>query len=70
MGSHVYLGGVRTWYEERGEGAPLVLLHGGMGDVRDFTANIDALAARFRVFVPERRGYGNTADVEALSPTS
>ena len=64
MAGYVQVGDVRTWYEERGEGAPLVLLHGGMGDSRDFTANIDALAARFRVFVPERRGHGHTADVE------
>ncbi len=64
MGSYVQVGGLRTWYEKRGEGAPLVLLHGGMGDARDFTANIDALAARFRVFVPERRGHGHTADVD------
>jgi pimeloyl-ACP methyl ester carboxylesterase len=64
MGSYVQVGGVRTWYEERGEGAPLVLLHGGMGDARDFAANIDALAAHFRVFVPERRGHGHTADVD------
>src|SRR5918998_6438571 len=64
MGSYVQVGGVRTWYEERGEGAPLVLLHGGMGDARDFATNIDALAAHFRVFVPERRGYGHTADVD------
>jgi len=62
MAGHVQVGGVRTWYEVRGNGAPLVLLHGGMGDARDFAANIDALAARFRVFVPER--HGHTADVE------
>jgi pimeloyl-ACP methyl ester carboxylesterase len=47
MAGYVQLGGVRTWYEERGEGASLVLLHDGLGDARDFAANIDALAARF-----------------------
>jgi Alpha/beta hydrolase family len=64
MAGYVQLGRVRTWYEERGKGAPLVLLHGGLGDACDFAANIDALAARFRVFVPERRGHGHTADVD------
>jgi pimeloyl-ACP methyl ester carboxylesterase len=64
MAGYVQVRGVRTWYEERGEGLPLVLLHGGMGDALDFAANIDALAARFRVFVPERRGHGHTADVD------
>jgi pimeloyl-ACP methyl ester carboxylesterase len=64
MAGYVQLGAVRTWYEERGQGEPLVLLHGGMGDAADFAANIDALAARFRVLVPERRGHGHTADVD------
>lgn len=64
MASYVQRGNVRTWYEERGAGEPLVLLHGGMGDARGFAANIDALSARFRVFVPERRGHGHTADVD------
>src|SRR3712207_8336930 len=35
-----------------------------MGDARNFATNIDALAAHFRVFVPERRGHGHTADLE------
>jgi pimeloyl-ACP methyl ester carboxylesterase len=64
MAGYVQLGAVRTWYQERGRGEPLVLLHGGMGDAADFAAIIDALAARFRVLVPERRGHGHTADVD------
>ncbi len=64
MAGYVQVRGVRTWYEERGEGEPLVLFHGGMGDAGDFAANIDALAARFHILVPERRGHGHTADVD------
>lgn len=64
MAGYVQLGGIRTWYEEHGEGEPLVLLHGGLGDARDFAASIDALAARFRILVPERRGHGHTPDVD------
>ena len=51
------------WYDERGEGDPLVLLHGGLTDCRDFTGNLDTLASRFRLLLPERRGHGHTADV-------
>jgi hypothetical protein len=29
MATYVQLGAVRTWYDEHGEGDPLVLLHGG-----------------------------------------
>jgi pimeloyl-ACP methyl ester carboxylesterase len=56
-------GGVHTWYDEHGAGDPLVLLHGGFSDASEFGANIPALAARFRVLTPERRGHGHTADV-------
>ena len=64
MPDHVELNGVRTWYDERGEGEPLVLLHPGMTDSRAWGPNIDALAARFHVFTPERRAHGHTPDVE------
>jgi len=53
-----------TWYEQRGEGDPLVLLHPGMADARAFDPNIDALADRFHVYTPERRGHGRTPDVD------
>jgi pimeloyl-ACP methyl ester carboxylesterase len=64
MGEYVQLGDVSTWYDERGEGEPLVLMHGGLVDSRSFEHNIDALAQHFRVFTPERRGHGHTPDVE------
>jgi pimeloyl-ACP methyl ester carboxylesterase len=64
MASYVDLGGVRTWYEEHGAGEPLVLVHPGGADARAWAPNLGALARRFRVFTPERRGHGRTADVE------
>jgi pimeloyl-ACP methyl ester carboxylesterase len=66
MADYEELHGVRTWYEEYGEGEALVLLHpGGAGvDARAFAPNLDALAARFHVYTPERRAHGRTPDVE------
>jgi pimeloyl-ACP methyl ester carboxylesterase len=64
MADYVQLGDVRTWYDERGEGAPLVLLHPGGSDARAWAPSLDVLAARFHVFTPERRGHGRTPDVE------
>jgi pimeloyl-ACP methyl ester carboxylesterase len=64
MGTYVELPQVKTWYDERGQGEPLVLLHGGVVDASFFEANIDALAARFRVFALDLRGHGHTPDVE------
>jgi pimeloyl-ACP methyl ester carboxylesterase len=64
MPNHVELNGANTWYDDRGQGDPLVLLHGGLTDSRDFAGNLDALATRFRLLMPERRGHGHTADVD------
>jgi pimeloyl-ACP methyl ester carboxylesterase len=63
MADYVEVNGVSMWYDERGDGDPLVLLHGGFTDSRDFTGNLDTLASRFRLLLPERRGHGHTADV-------
>jgi pimeloyl-ACP methyl ester carboxylesterase len=66
MADYVMLGDVNTWYDEAGEGDPLVLLHpGGAGvDARALRPNFDPLAQRFRVYTPERRAHGRTPDVE------
>jgi pimeloyl-ACP methyl ester carboxylesterase len=64
MADYVELDGVRTWYDEPGEGEPLVLLHPGGADARAWAPNLDPLAARFHLFTPERRGHGRTPDVE------
>ena len=65
MADYVLLDGVRTWYDEHGDGDPLVLLHpGGAGvDARALGPNVKPLSARFRVYTPERRGHGHTLDV-------
>ena len=63
MADYVEVNGVSMWHDERGDGDPLVLLHGGLSDSRDFTGNLDTLASRFRLLLPERRGHGHTADV-------
>lgn len=64
MASYVQLGAVKTWFDEHGTGDPLVLMHGGLVDARFFAPNLDALAARFHVYTPERRGQGHTPDVD------
>jgi pimeloyl-ACP methyl ester carboxylesterase len=64
MAQYVQTGAVNTWYDERGDGDPLVLLHGGLVDSRFFEPNLGPLAERFHVYLPERRGQGHTADVD------
>jgi pimeloyl-ACP methyl ester carboxylesterase len=64
MPNYVELDGLRTWYDEKGHGTPLVLLHPGLADSRAFSPAIEALSARFHTFTPERRGHGHTHDVD------
>ena len=47
MGTYVELSQVKTWYDERGEGEPLVLLHGGVVDARFFDRTSNRLRPGF-----------------------
>jgi pimeloyl-ACP methyl ester carboxylesterase len=63
VADYVTVNGVRTWYEVHGEGEPLVLLHGGFSDSRDFGPSLATLTG-FQVYLVDRRGHGHTPDVE------
>jgi pimeloyl-ACP methyl ester carboxylesterase len=63
-GDYVDAGGVHTYYEVAGQGEPLLLLHGGFSTIESWGAQTPALAERYRVYLPERRGHGRTPDVE------
>jgi pimeloyl-ACP methyl ester carboxylesterase len=62
--SYVDANGVHTYYEEHGSGDPLLLLHGGLADASGFALQTPAFAERYRVIVADRRGHGQTPDVE------
>jgi len=61
-GHHVRLRGLRLYYEERGWGPALVLLHGGPGDGTQFARQIRAFQPHFRVIVPDLCAQGRTTD--------
>jgi pimeloyl-ACP methyl ester carboxylesterase len=60
IGRFVEIDGVRVHYLERGEGQPLVLLHGNGGMIQDFESSglIDLAAQRYRVIAFDRPGFG------------
>lgn len=60
---YVDANGVHTYYERHGSGPPLVLLHGAAMVAEAWGPQLEALSARFTVYVPERRGVGRTADI-------
>jgi pimeloyl-ACP methyl ester carboxylesterase len=56
---------IRLYYEEEGQGEPLLLLHGALGAVdpavtSGWSALLPSLAARYRTFSLEHRGHGRT----------
>lgn len=51
----------RIW----GEGAPLVLLHGGSGSWRHWIRNLAALGGSYRLMVPDLPGLGDSSDPPA-----
>jgi pimeloyl-ACP methyl ester carboxylesterase len=60
IGQFLTVDGVRLHYVDRGEGEPIVLLHGNGTMIQDFTVSglVDRLADRYRVIVIDRPGYG------------
>lgn len=59
-GGFLHVDGIRLHYVERGQGQPLVLLHGNGSMVQDFASSglIDLAAQRYRVIAIDRPGYG------------
>lgn len=52
--------GRRIWYEEQGEGRPLVLLHGWCMSSRVWRPQLETLKSRFRVIAPDLAGHGRS----------
>ena len=52
--------GGRIYYEVRGEGPPLVLIHAGLWDGRIWDAQMDAFGSRYKVVRYDLRGFGRS----------
>ena len=52
--------GIKFHYAEAGEGPPVVLLHGFPETSYAWRYQIEALKTRYRLIVPDPRGYGAT----------
>ena len=63
--AYAQIGPLRMYYEIRGQGAPLLLLHGGGSTIQTtFGAVMPAMAKTRRIIAPEQQGHGHTADVD------
>jgi pimeloyl-ACP methyl ester carboxylesterase len=61
-GRFLEIDGVRLHYVERGQGEPLVLLHGNGSMIQDFESSglIEMAAQKYRVIAFDRPGYGHS----------
>ena len=58
----VEVAGLRIAYERAGAGPPLVLLHGGLGDSRDWRRQMPAFVEEFDVIAWDAPGCGRSSD--------
>lgn len=67
-GTYVVINGINMYYEEYGNGKPLLLIHGNGGSGHDFDAQLQTLSRKFKVIVPDSRAQGNTGkSVDSLT---
>src|SRR5436190_12377724 len=63
--------GGSLYYETRGKGAPVILIHGGFGDRRMWDSQVEPLSQAFRVIRYDHRGFGKSAPpTQAYSPVA
>ena len=61
----VEVGGLRVAYRRAGQGAPLVLLHGGLADSREWRRQLEGLADECTVVAWDAPGCGGSSDPPA-----
>jgi pimeloyl-ACP methyl ester carboxylesterase len=66
---HVENDGARIWYAAYGDGMPVILLHGGLGNAGNWGSQLPALVDRgYRVVLIDSRGHGrSTRDARPYS---
>ena len=52
--------GMRMYYETRGSGPPLILLHGFFGCGQSWEPLVPELAVHYRLIIPDLRGHGRS----------
>lgn len=66
-GKYLTIHNTRIYYEEYGNGTPLLLLHQGFGSIEALKDIIPELAKHFRVIAPDAPGHGRSEQADSLS---
>ena len=62
-GKYIDIADAKIYFEEYGEGEPLIFLHGNNGSIEDFYQQIPFFAKHYRVIVLDTRGQGRSTDL-------
>lgn len=68
--TYAKVNGLDLYYETRGTGRPLILLHGGLGSGEMFAPARTQLEERHQVVAVDLQGHGRTADIDRPIDTS
>jgi pimeloyl-ACP methyl ester carboxylesterase len=64
VGQYAEVNGLNMYFETRGSGQPMILLHGGLGSGEMFGPVLPVLAEHNQVITPDLQGHGRTADID------
>lgn len=53
--------GTRLYYEENGQGKPLIFLHGASWDLHQWDRQIEHFSSNYRVIAMDARGHGKSS---------
>ena len=66
-GKRLTIHNTKIYYEEYGQGTPLLLLHQGLGSIENLGSIIPELSKHFRVIAPDAAGHGRSEQADSLS---
>lgn len=66
-GQYLELDNTKIYYEEYGEGSPVLLLHGGMGSISNFNTLIPDLSKHFKLIAIDSPSHGRSYSIDSLS---
>ena len=66
-GKYQSVNGVKLYYEEYGQGTPLLVIHGGLSSIASVAAVIPELSKKFRVIAVDCPGQGRSEQAPSLS---
>lgn len=60
VGNVMEINGAKIYYEQYGEGEPLLLIHGNGGRIKSSAKQIEYFKRNYRVVIPDTRGHGKS----------